>query len=290
VIITKLQGGLGNQLFQYAAGRSLAQKHETSLKFDVSWYNNYANSVTPRRLGLDLFSVAADIAADSEVEKFRKLGVPRLIEKIKPYKWKKHVQEKHFHFDSRVLSLPNNVYLEGHWQSEKYFQKNRDIIDREVTLKKPIEAAYGQLIHAMKQTDSVSVHIRRGDYVSHAKAKQVHGICSPVYYAKAIEIIKTKINTPAFFVFSDDIPWVKANIKIPFDIVTFVSERKDIKDYEELVLMSKCKHNIIANSSFSWWGAWLNRNPDKIVIAPERWFADSSFNTKDLLPESWMKI
>jgi len=140
----------------------------------------------------------------------------------------------------------------------------------------------------IKEKNSVSLHIRRGDYLTMQKAIDTIGVCPLDYYDKAIREITRKIKNPTFFIFSDDINWVKENLKTNSPTI-FVSGGK-LKDYEELILMSKCKHNIIANSSFSWWGAWLNNNPNKIVIAPKKWFKDTSKNTRDLIPESWLKL
>ena len=139
----------------------------------------------------------------------------------------------------------------------------------------------------MQQVNAVSVHVRRGDYVNNKNANAFHGVCSPEYYRKAIELIAKRVDSPKYFVFSDDIEWVKEHIEIPNAV--FVSQ-KDIADHEELVLMSKCKHAIIANSSFSWWGAWLNANPNKLVIAPKQWVSDSRVNTVDAIPAEWVRI
>ena len=136
---------------------------------------------------------------------------------------------------------------------------------------------------------SVCIHIRRGDYVEDIITNQFHGVCNLDYYYRSIEYIASKIKNPYFFVFSDDPLWVKQNLilKYPCD---YIDQNFGKKDYEDMRVISKCKHNIIANSSFSWWGAWLNINPNKIVIAPKNWFKSKAINTKDLIPESWFKI
>ena len=136
---------------------------------------------------------------------------------------------------------------------------------------------------------AVSLHIRRGDYVSNPVTNNYHGTCSLAYYKKAVLLLKEKIENPSFFIFSDDLLWARENLDFINDM-TFIDLDKSIPDHEEMHLMSQCKHNIIANSSFSWWGAWLNENSDKIVIAPKKWFSDNTINTEDLIPAKWMRI
>ena len=140
----------------------------------------------------------------------------------------------------------------------------------------------------ISQTNSVSLHIRRGDYVSNQKTNQTHGTCDLDYYQRCITEIEKEVENPYFFVFSDEIEWVKENLKINHP-AEYVDQNTGDKSYEDMRLMSQCKHNVIANSSFSWWGAWLNSYPDKIVFAPKRWFASDKHNTKDLIPEGWKK-
>lgn len=146
-----------------------------------------------------------------------------------------------------------------------------------------------QVAQNILSVNAVSLHVRRGDYVSNLTINQFHGTCSLEYYNQAIAQIAKKVETPHFFVFSDDPEWVKSNLKIDYSI-TIVDHNNADKNYEDIRLMSLCKHHIIANSSFSWWGAWLCRNPNKIVIAPLKWFNDKSINTTDLIPDGWIKI
>lgn len=255
MIIIKLQGGLGNQLFQYAFGRSLSVKENKILKLDISNYD----SDPLRSYKLRHFNIKERIAFPLEIF------------------WSKMIKR---------LGFGQSSYLEGYWQSEKYFSDIEDTIRREFKLKDPLKNEAQKFSDEIKNTNSVSLHIRRGDYVTNDKLK---GFLQPLplaYYNEAIEIVEKKIDKPHFFVFSDDIAWVKDNLKINHQ-VSYVSG-SGIEDHEELALMSQCKHNIIANSSFSWWGAWLNDNPGKIVIAPKNWFSDG--DNSELIPNTWTTI
>jgi Glycosyl transferase family 11 len=165
----------------------------------------------------------------------------------------------------------------------------KDILLSEFTLKKAPGDEFLRLAELASSDESVSIHVRRGDYISNERIFNVHGVCPPDYFRLAITEVMNRVENPRFFIFSDEIKWVKANLELPMTSV-FISENRSIKDHEELILMSKCSHNIISNSSFSWWGAWLNQRSDKIVIAPQKWFSDPALDPKDIVPPQWMKI
>ena len=285
MIIIKLNGGLGNQLFQYSLGRKLSLKNNDVFKLDLSDFT----ADNPRSYSLGEFNIIENFASDEDINKIKKSGVWKLIDKLKPYCKRSAIKYKGYDFDPNILKLSGNFYLDGYWQSEKYFQDIKNIIRKEVTLKNPIENKYADLISQIKNTNSVSIHIRRGDYITNKKFSKVYNLLDEKYYQKAVKFIAEKISDPHFFIFSDNINWVKQNLNIPY-LKTFVSGDNETKDYEELILMSLCQHNIIANSSFSWWGAWLNKNADKIVISPDKWFNDKIGNAKDLIPENWIKL
>lgn len=290
MIITRLFGGLGNQMFQYAIGRALAEKNKADLKMDLSGYENQIG-VTPRQYELSIFKIKEDFSNYKENKNIKGKEFKGLFKKVLN---KLHIKlggsgyiiEKHYNFDKDVLNLGDNVYLEGYWQTEKYFLDIANIIRSEFSLKDEFDHLNQEMLDKIDGYNSVSVHIRRGDYISNQNANSYHGICSLDYYRKAISLIASKSSNPVFFVFSDDLEWCKENLKIEWPII-FVDGNKN---YEDLMMMSQCKHNIIANSSFSWWGAWLNANSDKIVVAPQQWVADKSVNTIDIIPESWLKI
>ncbi|MEI8390618.1 MAG: alpha-1,2-fucosyltransferase [bacterium] len=269
MIVVKIIGGIGNQMFQYAVGLCLAEKNNTELKLAISDFAKYGN----RKFQLNVFNINAEIATQDE------------IDKIKSENYRK---EKHFHFDSKVLDLPDNVYLDGYWQSEKYFKDIETIIRKEFTFKETPDDTNQELLDKIKSSNSVCIHIRRGDYVSTLKARLVHGTCSLNYYKKAMSFIIRKIENPHFYIFSDDTDWVKKNFKIN-DKMTIVDNNNDSSGCLDLMLMSNCQHFIIANSSFSWWASWLGKNPRKLIFAPKRWFGIlSNVSSKDLYVKEWI--
>lgn len=296
MIIVKLMGGLGNQMFQYAAGRRLAHIHNVPLKLDLSWFSNIEKVNTARRYELHIFNITADTASPAEVARFKKdrlSAFPNVLKKIinaanllHNSKW---IREKHYHFDPSILELPDNVYLEGFWQSEKYFSDIGGVIRKEFTVKIEPVPLNRQTAEAILRSEAVSVHVRRGDYVLNPSTSEFHGICSLEYYMKAIENIAARVERPHFYFFSDEPEWVRENLVTGYP-ATFIDHNGPDKAYEDMRLMSLCKHHVIANSSFSWWGAWLCENHEKIVIAPKKWFNKEDMNTKDLIPEKWIKM
>ena len=256
MIIIKLKGGLGNQLFQYAFGLLLADKRGEELKIDNRSLG--AKTDTYRSYSLDNFKISTPLASDSEIKKYQ----PRLAFFNKIYN--KIFKNYHIGYEEKFLNTKAS-YIEGFFQSYKYLE-----LLKELSLKKDIDYKIAD--------NSVAVHIRRGDYVNNP----AHFVCDLKYYQNAFKLIKEKVASPVFYIFSDDIAWAKENL-------IFVS-RPEIKDFEELILMSRCKNNIIANSSFSFWGAWLNTHNDKIVIAPDKWNNEFPNDYKDLLPPTWFQI
>jgi hypothetical protein len=257
MIVVKIQGGLGNQLFQYAMARALSSATKEDFRLDTSFYPQQSL----REYSLSHFSIQGKGATPFQIV------------------WAKILTR---------LKI-KNCYLDGYWQSENYFKKTEEIIRKEFTLKKPLgEKGRKQAAEITKNPFSVSLHVRRGDYASSEKVKKTIGLLPLNYYEEAIKKIVAQIPNAHFFIFSDDISWVKEHlhVSLPHRYISSV----DIPDYEELILMSLCKNNITANSSFSWWGAWLNTNPTKVVIAPKKWFADKKLDSKELIPSSWITI
>jgi hypothetical protein len=294
MIIVKLIGGLGNQMFQYATARRLAVKHSTLLKLDVTGFKEYKL----HKYGLHNFRILESLATQSEIENIR--GNSRNIFNRLKRKFRstiglnnstnsKLIIEKQFHFDPEILEAPNNVYLDGYWQTEKYFTDISDILHREFIIKYQQDIQNNKLSDLIQSTESVSLHVRRTDYVQNALTNKIHGTCDKDYYDRSVRYIGNRLTNPRIFIFSDEPEWGKNNLKFNFPM-TFVDCNDVYRNYEDLRLMSMCKHNIIANSSFSWWGAWLNNNPYKLIIAPRRWYIDESRNSKDLIPEIWMKL
>lgn len=290
MVIVRLMGGLGNQMFQYATGRAVAHRNRTQLKLDVSALERDA----ARSYTLHHFNIVKSIATSDEVGRFTKRDlwgrISRRVERYLRPPYRRPVFTQRFdHFDPDILRLRGSVYLTGYWQSEKYFKDIEQIIRQDFTLRHAPNAENQRLARIIANTNSVSLHIRRGDYVSNPRFSRKFGVCSLEYYQSAAAKMAEKVQDPHFFVFSDDIPWARDNLRLQYP-VTFVAHNDADKDYEDLRLMSLCRHHIIANSSFSWWGAWLCTRPGKIVMAPKRWFKMPGRDTPDLIPDSWQRI
>ena len=293
MIVVKLLGGLGNQMFQYAIGRVLSLKLNTDLKFDHDFFQGKDDEIsTKRSFELHVFNIDFKKATDYDIKLFT--GKSRLQKKIEhevPFFKKYHlVIEKSHEFNATILDTKNNSYLNGYWQSEKYFKSIRSILLKDFILKNPINTVNALNVLKCQNKNSVSIHIRRGDYVSNSSNLLYHGICSLQYYYDAIHYLKGKINEDIkLFVFTDDMVWVNENFKPEYNF-EIINDNKGIDSFYDMYLMSICHHNIIANSSFSWWGAWLNTHPNKIVIAPKNWFETKDINSEDVIPENWVKL
>lgn len=284
-------GGLGNQLFQYAAGRRLACLHDVPLKLDLSWFGDLTG-VTPRSYALGPFPIHAEPATDQEIARLYEpqTGLTRrFLNLINPYYRKTHIRGQNVHFDPSILRLSDNVYLDGYWQNEKYFSDIAPVIRSDFTQRLEPGGLNRGIASVISGCNAISIHFRRGDYVTDAKTAARHGATSGDYFIKAVELVVARVEQPHFFVFSDDPAWVREHFTIPHTM-TLVDHNGPNQAHEDLRLMSLCRHHIIANSSFSWWGAWLNPRPDKIVIAPSRWFNDPDIDTSDLIPASWLRI
>jgi hypothetical protein len=262
MIITKLQGGLGNQIFQWAFGRHLSNKYNVPFYIDTNFYKQDIMEVTKRSYSLDKFPNLKCNFIEIAVNNGK-----QLLRFNEPSK-----------FTNLEYNESNNYYLDGYFQSEKYFLESSDLIRNELS---PSDEVLKKLnLTPFIDTNVVSLHVRRTDYLT---SNGYHPVQSIEYYKKALDIIGEYDH---IFVFSDDIQWCKDNLT--FNNILFM---EGFDDVEDLWLMSMCKNNIIANSSFSWWGAWLNVNPDKKVIAPKKWFGlQTNLNDDDIIPTNWIKI
>jgi len=309
MIIVELMGGLGNQMFQYALGRHLAEKHGTELQLDLRALLDR----TPRKnfifrdYDIGIFNICERFASEEDIH----LCCNKVIK-----------EKKHYVFDEEVLNIPDNSYLVGYWQNEKYFKDIADIIRAEFTFRRGFDPAAEKLAEQIRSVNAVCMNVRRGDYVTLPTARKWHGLCEIEYYEKAISFIAERVSDPHIFIFSDDIAWcehhfinnknssfwsfrrvssfLEESMKLNFlkktylhlsYPTTFVSHHyagEKFGDY--LHLMSLCKHFIIPNSSFGWWAAWLCTNPDKIIIAPQKWVNDPSIDTSDVTPSSWRRM
>ncbi len=284
-VIARLHGGLGNQLFQYAAGRAVALAGSAELVLDARLF-------TP------------DTAFGYELDHFAIVGRPGLLSELPPDKttplryglWRlfgrapRFRRERGLAFDPGVLDARPDVYLHGYFQSERYFKPIEAAIRSELTFRAAPTLANAAMAARIAKTHAVSLHVRRGDYVASARARATHGAPALSFYARALDHIRgERAPEPVVFVFSDNPAWAADHLELDAETV-FVSLNNGRTAHEDLRLMSLCRDHIIANSTFSWWGAWLDARPDKIVVAPDRWFASDRLRNPDICPPSWVRI
>lgn len=271
MITVRILGGLGNQMFQYAYAKALEDKGY-EVQIDISKLKNYKIA----DYQLDMYHTNIQTSS-LLVNILSKTGII------------KSLKENSLAFDDDFLHINDNRYIKGYFQSEKYFSSIRDVLLKQFIIKTKLSINSEKIKNDIlkNQKNTCSLHIRRGDYVSNEKTNKIHGACSVEYYNKAIKTMerdKTK-----YFIFSNDIIWAKENIKV--QNAFYVENEKDKIPQEDIYLMSLCENNITANSSFSWWGAWLNQNSEKKIICPKVWFADSQKNEEnEIACESWIQI
>lgn len=277
MIIVKLSGGMGNQMFQYAFGRTLSLKFNTSLRIDLSFLNrrDLGDNFVYRNYDLDLFNIEENL----------------YMHDMQPLT----INEPHFEFSESfinyigdLLNQDSDLLFEGVWQSPLYFKGCEEQIRTDFKFKNDVNVSNSyirDMLHNIRVKNSVLINVRRTDYLH----TNFHGVMGLEYINKAKEIIEYKIENPHYFIFSDDMEWCKENLN--FENMTLVDHTyKGVRFDYYLQLMSNCKHFIIPNSSFAWWSAWLSRSQNKIVITPEQWFSDGNINTKDLIPDNWIRI
>jgi hypothetical protein len=281
------QGGLGNQLFQYAAARSLSVKHGCPVVLDPHWFYSPTPGDTPRALELLRYRAALRLASATEQSQWKWMRgkLSRHLRLLHPLHL---VCEKGDGVHWPAVQAPNHSYLLGHWQSEAYFAGIRGELLEELVPTAPPGVADLSMMHHMRSGTAVSVHVRRGDYLSLKSAANFHGVCSLNYYRAAINLVAQRVSEPVFFVFSDDPEWTRANLAPPFP-THYVSHNGPENAFQDLRLMSMCQHHIMANSSFSWWGAWLAPAQSGLVVAPANWYA-SGRPCPDLIPARWLQI
>lgn len=298
-MIVKLSGGLGNQMFQYAFGKAAALKTGLSVVYDYSAILNDKNPLTTKRnFELEVFTCEVPLVNKKSVPEIL-IGKENLIKKVLfklavSLGFIRMIRDPHpFCFDAGIMDrLEDRSYIEGYFQTQQYFAPFEEEIRRCFTFQREMSSNSVKYRNEILGCNAIAIHIRRGDYANNPEITKIYGCCSDSYYKRAIELVTERINNPHFFIFSDEPEWVKKQDWFRDYRVTFVEGNSGANSYEDMWLMSLCKHNIIANSSFSWWGAWLNRNKKKLVIAPEKWFADATRNaeTTDLIPINWLRI
>lgn len=292
MITVRLKGGMGNQMFQYAFGLAQAKKLNTEYKLDCAVLLDRARSkdFVYRNYDLDIYSLEPDFVMSPErlsaLYKLRSAKLSRLIKKI-TLKGLPLEKEKHFHVDHELLSKPkDNVAYDGWWQSPKYFKSVEQEVRNAFAFKSSILSDSTVLHKQILQTNSVCLNVRRTDFLTTPSLNSTN----LQYFMNAVRQMSELVENPHFFIFSDDIKWCTENLKLPFPTIIVGHEHKGVKFGNYLQLMKSCKNYIIPNSSFAWWAVWLNENEDKKVIAPRNWFNEGDFDTKDLVPETWLRL
>lgn len=291
-ITVQIQGGLGNQLFQYAAGKALSSRLNRPLELDIDWFNHDWEDVTPRQFLLPEIQVSYQLSPGKTIIKT-------------PRRWRRFAQQflpfnpyilndRPFLFDVKLNELKpyanQDIYLMGYWQSFRYFESIRDKLIQEIRPANHLSVPYQDYLNQIQASSSAMVHIRRGDYIHLPAAAKVHGFLGLDYYQKGMGVLLTTDPNIQFFVFSDDLDWAKANLPYQ-DRLTFIrSTDESTAPVQELFLMTHCQKHLIANSSLSWWGAWLSSSLEPHVIAPQKWTNDLGKNWNDLLPTCWQRI
>lgn len=291
MVIIRVTGGLGNQLFQFAMGLSIEETLGYQVKYDLSDYK----IVGSRKFDLDKFVSNFQIASIEEIE--RNNNVLQKV-KFKIFQWVgfpfglkglKYYLERNFQYDEKVFDIANEVYLSGYWQSDRYFVNHRVKLLERIKISDSHSPDCIKYLKQIRSSNSVSIHVRRGDYVSNSKVKSIYTTCDLGYYEKAIQSLSAQFEDLTFFVFSDDMEWVTSHFS-KFERMIFVNVNLGDTAFEDLKLMSNCKHNIIANSTFSWWAAWLNQHEGKVVIAPKSWYTQIWRNSTNLVPADWHRL
>lgn len=288
-MIVRITGGLGNQMFQFAFYKTLKNRFpKRIISIDKRFYNNiniHSGYELGRVFGIECDYYEGNIKAPSERCKLLYL----ILYHIRIKKWKTHKYYMEVllgYFNDALVLNGDNYYYDGYWQSQDYFESIIPEI-REIYKFPPLTEPENIALEVyFAKKNSVSLHVRRGDFLSSSKFICLGESC---YYQNAIEYIYSRIENPVFIVFSDDIEWCKNKLNLPNDSI-FVEWNTGEKSYRDMQLMSLCSNNIIANSSFSWWGAWLNDNPDKIVVAPNKFYKGEKRDESKLIPYKWIKI
>lgn len=286
MIIVRLYGGLGNQFFQYATARSLALQRKTSVALDLSWFDSNTSNQTNREPQINHFRIQAHNWNSNKKRFEHFLKQNKYAKRIFLYSNRiPYLKEEQFNPKSSNNKLSNDLYLDGYWQNYQYFKNIKSILQHELIPNHQLDEKNQVLERIIKQNQSVCLHVRRGDYVSNPLS--IHRILDLNYYQGAINYIRKRISNPFFYIFSDDPEWCKENFLLDNTKTTFVEHNIGTQSYKDLELMKFCKHFIIANSTFSWWSAWLGANKSSIVIAPSQWFKNE-FKNQILMPDEWV--
>jgi hypothetical protein len=291
MITVRLMGGLGNQMFQYAAGRALSLRRGVGLRLDLGWFGNQPARDTPRSYELDAFvgpqATIKERAALSEPHTHAGFALLRLRRALG--REPQVLRQRGTGFDASILDAPDAAHLVGFWTSERYFDDADDVIREDFTPVAPLDARNVQLADEIdKRPSAVSVHVRRGDYVSNPHAHRFHGLLGIDYYRAAVRMLEERVGEVHLYVFSDDPDWCSEHLRLGAP-TTVVRGNAGASAVDDLILMSRCAHHIIANSTFSWWGAWLDGRPGSVVVAPQRWAIDPASDFSDIYARGWLR-
>lgn len=284
MIIVILKGGIGNQMFQYAFGRYLSILWKTSLFLEKGIY---LSGSTNRLFDLDIFP----LSPDTKVGSIKDIALSdfqdqNLISERK-YSYDEDLVERLERRDEKMINSSKAIILDGYWQSYKYFSPINETINMDFSINSYFKGKFAILFEKIKNTNSVMINVRRGDYLN---KMNYHGVVGVDYLSKAMTLITSKVSSPFFYIFSDDIAWCRNNIANESNVFFVDESYYDSKFRSYFILMKSCSHFIIANSTFCWWAAWLANNPSKIVVAPKKWFATSELTSKDLIPDNWIRL
>ncbi len=279
----KLSGGLGNQMFQFATGYAVAKKNKVRLSLDLKYINK-------RQLfnGFELenvFNIYSKISFLNKQLNYKSFNFSVILNIFEKSFY--NFNEPHYHYSKKILDLPKHSFLDGYWQSELYFKDYANEIREIYSFSPNLNKENNLIINDINNNNSISIHVRRGDFL--LKQNNNHDTNLKEYYLKAIKDSSKFFKNPKFFIFTDDPSWVSENFILNHSY-NVVDINHGSKSFLDMYLMSLCQINIIANSSFSWWGAWLNNNKDKIIYAPKNWFNDKLIRTDDLFPKSWIVL
>jgi len=292
LIIIKLKGGLGNQMFQYAIARILGEKNYAPVLLEKSFFilKEKKPGHTPRNFELNIFNNKYLVGSDFHVKNFTNISFLNKVKKKLGLNYPKTFLEEKFTFNPEALLVKPPVFLKGYFQSYKYYEGYEALVKGIFEFPQyKLDEVNSGILCRIKEATTISIHIRRGDFINDKKTQTFHGNCSLDYYLKAINFFVTRHSDFQLIFFSDDSEWVKEKFEILPNPKLFIDHNKGENNWKDMFLMSSCSHNIIANSSFSWWAAWLNNNPNKTVVAPKNWFA-TEIETNDLIPDQWIRL
>lgn len=294
MIVVRLMGGLGNQMFQYAFGKYLSVKNNTELKLDLTilGYRNHQNPLAIfRDFELNIFDSTHTIATAEEIDRYNRVGKRNLFKSMihsvkNKFRGSKNVFQEGHNYDHKYLQITDDHCIIGRWQSERFFYEIKDVIKKEFQFKKVLNES-NDYFKRIRSGNSVAVHVRRGDYVTNIGYAERIGALNLDYYLRSAAYLKGKVKDLQFFVFSDDIAWCKEQFKSS-DFI-FVEQKGEFNKPEfDLQLITKCDYHIISNSTFSWWGAWLSEKANSIIIAPKTWAKSKEYTPDYIVPDRWV--